>query len=364
MLNVEIQAPSNRNGGAALHAINRPIPLKIRLSSQDYDWKQEVERELTTRLHGSPGPLMRASILYRSNRAHVILTFHHSIADALSGVFIIRDLMAALNGYVVLPLPMTRSAEAMLAALPVAAPQEDKQAVPHLDPEELRAIAARDIWRDFSGDRVTVSTMALSEVLTERLREHARANGTTVNGAICAALALHVFERDGAETCTLGNAINVRTTLGVEEECGFFATVSFVDLPRGRRDAFWALARQATEDLVAPRTLAGVSASLDFMAAYITAETPQEIANGIFGSGKSDAFLSNMGKLSIPQTVGCLHLDAFWGPMSQAHRKQECFIGVATLGNRLRLVQTSPDDVPSMLNAIREHLSEAVNSRD
>jgi hypothetical protein len=305
---------------------------------------------------------MRASIPYRPNKAQVILTFHHAIADALSAAFIIRDLMAALNGYVILPLPKSRPVEALMAALPAPAVQDEDKSLPHLDLEQLRANATADIWRDFNNDRITISAISLSEVLTERIRELARANGTTVHGAICAAVALHVFQEGSAESCTIGSAIDLRSAIGVEEECGLFVVTGAVDFPRTGRDAFWALARQATEGLVQARSPAGVSANLRFMEKHIPADATSEIASGLLGRTRPDAFVSNIGKLSIPQMVGRLRLNAFWGPMAQSRRKRERYIGVSTLGNRLRLVQTSPHGVPSVLEAVRGYLNDAADA--
>lgn len=360
LLNVDIRAPASGRGSAAFHAVNRPIEVKIRAFSQAHDWQWEVERELTTPQPGTPGPLMRASILHQPDKVHVVLTFHHAIADGLSAAFIIRDLMAALNGCVVQPLPQSASIEDLSSALPRSADRDDLPSVPQIDPEALRAIAGQDIWQKFDEERIVVSTMALSERLTARLGETAKANGTTVHGAISAALALSLFDQGAG--CTLGSPINLRPILDVEEDCGYFVILGVTCLPKHERTGFWALAQQAMDDLAQPRSPEGVAASLDFMAAHVTATTTPDIASGILGRFAADAVLSNLGRLSIPQTIGRLRLNAFWGPMGQARRKRERFIGAATVGHRLRLVQTSPHGTPSLLPAIKDHLTSAVSA--
>jgi Condensation domain len=359
MLNVDIQAPAGSSGGA-FHAINRPIEVKIRAASQAHDWQREVERELNTPQPGSPGPLMRATILHQHDRVHVVLTFHHAIADGLSGAFIIRDLMAALNGCVILPLPRSPSMEELFSALPRSA-GDDAAPVPQLDPAELRALAGQDIWRKFDEDRIVVSTLALGERLTARIGEGAKANGTTVHGAISAALALSLFDQGAAASVTILSPVSLRSMLGLDEECGFFSLAGVACLPHDRSE-FWTLARQATDELARSRSRAGVSASVNFMTAHVTAQTTADVASGILGRIEADAVLSNLGKLAIPQTIGRLRLNAFWGPMTQVRLKRERFIGVATLGHRLRLVQTSPHGTPSLLQAIKDYLKSAVGA--
>jgi NRPS condensation-like uncharacterized protein len=269
--------------------------------------------------------------------------------------------MAALNGHAILPLPISPSMDSLLAAPPASA--EDGKPLLRPDPELLRAVAASDLWRDFDGDRVTVSTLAIGTALVVQIGERARANGTTVHGAMCAALALSLFDERSLEACTIANPINTRGVLGVEEACGLFSVIGTVRLPRNDRGAFWTLARQTTEELAQQRSVAGISAYLRLMATCLDAEEPRKIASGLLGSLNQDSILSNLGRLSIPETVGRLRLAAFWGPMLQTHRKRERFIGVATVANRLHLVQTSPRNVASILGAMKDWLNDAANDR-
>jgi hypothetical protein len=225
----------------------------------------------------------------------------------------------------------------------------------------LRALAGQDIWRKFDEDRIVVSTLALGERLTARIGEGAKANGTTVHGAISAALALSLFNEGAAANVTIVSPVSLRSMLGLDEECGFFALAGVACLPHDRSE-FWTLARQSTDQLARSRSRAGISASVNFMTAHVTAQTTADIASGILGRLEADAVLSNLGKLSIPQTIGRLRLNAFWGPMAQVRLKRERFIGVATLGPRLRLVQTSPHGTPSLLQAIKDHLNAAAGA--
>ena len=58
---------------------------------------------------------MRATVLWASDGASIILTFHHAIVDALSGTRILHDVMRALAGQSLKVLPQLPPVEEMIA---------------------------------------------------------------------------------------------------------------------------------------------------------------------------------------------------------------------------------------------------------
>src|SRR3979411_297153 len=73
-----------------------PIPLRI-VEGNAAAWETELTREMTTRLDLGQAPLARATLIHQANRATVTLAIHHSIADAKSILFAIRDALRALS---------------------------------------------------------------------------------------------------------------------------------------------------------------------------------------------------------------------------------------------------------------------------
>jgi hypothetical protein len=73
------------------------IPLRVE-DAPCGEWQAEAERELSERF-SDRGPLARCRIL-RHGDAHatVLLTLHHAVADAKSGVFLLRDVLRLLSG--------------------------------------------------------------------------------------------------------------------------------------------------------------------------------------------------------------------------------------------------------------------------
>jgi Condensation domain len=356
MLNVEIL--TDEHSAKAFYTVDRQIELEIKPLYLDYDWMRIVELELIRPLHESVGPLMRATILYQPQRSQIILSFHHAISDGLSAAFIIRDLMAALNGEDLQPLLVSPSAEALAELLSTRAITPGADWDKKVDPNLLLEIAKKPLWRDFEGDQPTVSTLALGKALTRKIRETAKAQATTVHGALGAALALSAIENDSAASYTITSPINMRDTLKLSGgECGLYVGASTTRIPAEPDASFWEVAREVTEQ-IGPRSTAGLS-SLEAIAANVPIHATPAIASGLFGLLGYDAILSNLGVLAIPETIGNFQLTAFWGPMVQGRFKHERVIGASTIGERLRIVQTSPKHISSLLDRMQERLQAA-----
>jgi hypothetical protein len=214
------------------------------------------------------------------------------------------------------------------------------------------------LWRRFEGDKPKVSTMTLDEGSTRKIREISKANGTTVHGALCAAIALSALAESGADEYTIINPINLREILQLQTgECGLYVGLGTVRIKNICGRPFWEVARQATDELKFPRSVAGVMASMDMLAANIPRDASPGMASGILGSFQYDAVVSNLGKLPTPEAVGDLRLTGFWGPMVQGRFKYERVFGAATVGDRLRIVQTNPHYMTSLLDRIGERLN-------
>src|SRR5512141_905597 len=58
----------------------------------EFDWLSFVEQEMNTRLDTSLG-LFRCLYIFNDRRATLILTFHHAIMDAASGMNLLQELL-------------------------------------------------------------------------------------------------------------------------------------------------------------------------------------------------------------------------------------------------------------------------------
>ncbi len=79
-------------------ATNCPIPLRLVVGYPQAIWEEEVARELGDSIDPTQAPLIRATLIMGPGNAALILTAHHSVADGLSLVYVIRDILQALGG--------------------------------------------------------------------------------------------------------------------------------------------------------------------------------------------------------------------------------------------------------------------------
>lgn len=242
------------------------IPLRTVEEPPDA-WITQAEKELHEELRVHAGPLVRCTLVCHSLEDHtVLIAFHHSIGDALSGSFLMRDLTQAMalaysgEKCELLPLPPKREmnayfpewargwkgrwlyvkfggrmlGEAMRYGKPVL-PKFDQKAPP-------KARRARIIAQELDPDFIN------------RLHERARAQHTTLHGALLAAqiLAIAHDRQDTREKPYLiGSPVNLRKRLHppVGEDVGFFVTIGASAILAKPDTAFWPLAKAAREEL-------------------------------------------------------------------------------------------------------------------
>src|SRR5882672_4617316 len=198
------------------------IPLRIVPGDALQGWEDEMETELSVPFPVEEALLVRAVLLHEAHRATILITVHHSIADGLSVALVVRDILEALSGK---PLKL----------LPVPQPQEDLCPPPtiqshELGPEEPKAPAppgtpGTPLKRDRS--LLRVRSLRFPAELSDRLRERSRREGTTVHGALVAALVFagRDIHREWREApVRVVSPVNNRTILGRGDDCALSIT--------------------------------------------------------------------------------------------------------------------------------------------
>lgn len=348
-----------RSGPSIFHS-DRKLPVGVVASTEPGDWHAIVERELRTPFVDSEAPLLRATVLRARRQATIVLTLHHALLDGLSAAVIIGDLLEALNGHELKPLPALSSLEQLLekALLPHGETIQ-MRAPAGVDADKLRTIARMPLWRPFEGDRPIVSTVSFSAAETERIRRRSRDESTTVHGALCAAL-VRTAAKPPNEAFTITSPVNARGVLGnVDAHAGFLFSGATVKLSAPFDRPLWDIARKVTDDMADARTNDGVLRFVAAVEAAVPPDADTELACGAMGALAYDAIVTNLGALPLPAEIGPLRLDAFWGPSVQGRFRNEIVIGAATLGKQLRVIQTSPDHIEPLLESLRADLLDA-----
>src|SRR5216683_4451046 len=317
-----------------------PIPLRIVEDEPEPRWEAEVGTELATPFDPSQAPLIRAVLIHGARDAAFMLVAHHSIADGLSLAYAIRDTLDALAGRSLRPLPWLPSQDDMM--------QDDMMNVSDslADGQEQDQAEAPTpaVYRRHDNARPTVKGLRLSPGLTSSVRDRARQEGTTVHGALCAALVLasrEVFAAWREIPLRILSPINARPLLDAGESCGDFlgATTSVFD--RHAMD-FWDIARDARIGVAANQTSENIAAQLSAFRQVVGngAEVPTvaEFGAKVFAS---EVMLTNLGSLSFDRQFGPVTLKAMFGPAVLTGFEGYQTIGVATVNGALCLLHTS-----------------------
>ena len=340
----------NEEGQPALYQVDAaPIPLRVVDGSAQERWELELDREMALPFTPEQAPLIRSVLIHKPQSAVLIMVAHHSIADGMALVFLIRDLLQALSGGQIEALSFSSTAEELLSKLPKGekiVPAEASQAgVPPAEPA---------VYREADGLAPRATARKLDEHLTAALKDRARREGTTAQGALCAALALAGRKASSAwrkQSVRVMSPVNVRAHLRAGEACGLYlggaGMIAFQ--PNDSRD-FWELARFAKKEISPSQTFQALSTSLHRLEAIMTkdmdVETAAQISAGAF---TRDLMVSNLGQMPYESEFGKLKLEAVWGPTALQGLEGEQNVGVATTNGAIRLLHASYSLIPQLL---------------
>jgi hypothetical protein len=329
-----------------------PIPLRIVKDAPLSRWEIEVGAELATPFDPTQAPLIRAVVIQGAAEAAFILVAHHAIADGLSLAYAIRDTLEALSGSPLQPLPWQLSQDFMMNVPDGLANDQAQSQAEGLTPAVYRR-------RDNAHPRVT--GLSLSARLTASLRGRARQEGTTVHGALCAALVL--ASRDALAAgrdmpLRIMSPINARPLLDVGESCGVFlgATTSVFN---GAATGFWQIARNARAGVTANSTGAKIAAQLAAFREIVEHGAVSTVAEFAAKAFACDVLLTNLGGLAFDRQFGPVTLKAIFGPAVVTGFEGQRTIGVATVNGALCLLHASHEPPEGLLETTVRVLAQA-----
>jgi NRPS condensation-like uncharacterized protein len=340
----------NEEGQPALYQADAaPIPLRVVDGSVQQRWELELDREMALPFTPEQAPLIRSVLIHKPQSAVLIMIAHHAIADGMALVFLIRDLLQVLSGDQIEALSFSSTAEELLSKLPNAkkiVPVEASQAgAPQAEPAP---------YQEGNGSAPRATARKLDENLTATLRERARREGTTVQGALCAALVLAGRKTSSAwrkRPVRVMSPVNVRAHLRAGEACGLYlGGAGMIAFQPGDSRAFWELARFAKKEISPSQTVQALSTSLHRLEAIMTkdmdVETAAQISAGAFAR---DLMVSNLGQMPYESELGNLKLEAVWGPTALQGLDGEQNVGIATTNGAIRLLHASYSLIPHLL---------------
>jgi NRPS condensation-like uncharacterized protein len=340
----------NEAGQPALYQVDAaPIPLRVVDGSVQEHWELELDREMALPFTPEQAPLIRTVLIHKPESAVLIIIAHHAIADGMALVFLIRDLLQVLSGEQIEAFSFSSSGEELLKKLP------KREEIVQAEALQARAPATEPaLYREDDGLAPRATARKLDENLTAALRERARREGTTVQGALCAALVLAGRKTSSTwrkQSVRVMSPINARAHLRAGEACGLYLGAgAMIPFRPGDSSDFWELARFAKQKISPSQTFQSLSASLHGLEAIMTkdmdVETAAQISAGAFAR---DLMVSNLGQMPYESEFGKLKLEAVWGPTALQGLDGEQNVGIATTNGAIRLLHASYSLIPHLL---------------
>jgi hypothetical protein len=332
-----------------------PIPLRIVQRGQaGANWETEFARELASPIDPEHAPLMRATLLPEPDRVTCILSTHHAIADGMSVAFVVRDLLQALSGATLQPLAVLPAYDDLVAR--VAAGHAPLAGAAGLD---LHAPGPPSVYRARDGALPQVRTLGLASELVASLKDRARAEGTTVHGALCSGMALtfaQILGRPAGEPIRIWSPMDVRRLLGLGEDCTLLALSMMVPADPQGPTGFWGAARGVATRLAATRNVEHLAAALAFLSRTIGGLEVAEAARLMARRFPFDFVLTNLGVLPYVARFGQLDLKALWGPAVLSGFENEHVFGVTRTRAGLSLTYSSYTPHDSLFERLERNL--------
>lgn len=354
LLSVHVEDRPDTRLGFYRAATVAPVELAVR-RGPELAWQAAAAEELSRPFDRSRAPLMRALLLQGPARSALLLTFDHTIADGISSIVVLTDVIAALNGQELANVPVPQPQERIVAsALEAVDPLEP--AAPSGDPR----MSVPSTIRPFDGVLTNVRTLAMTRTDTAALVRRCRAENTTVHAALVVAMCRVRATDRGEEFIRVLNPINLRPILGIEGGCALCIVPTATGHAPWDGTPFWEQARATTAHLNVARSAGGIRASSLALEQMITIDADTADAEELFSRiSPWDVMVTNLGVQNL-DGASPLRPTAVWGPVVLSQTDGEYLSGVTTYEGRLRMVTCGYSVPATFLKSVGAALMAAV----
>lgn len=331
-----------------------PIELAV-YRREDARWQSLAAEELRRPFDRSTAPLMRAVLMNGPSSSAILLTFEHAMADGISAVMVVRDLVSALNGNALPALSVLPAQEDVIRH---TLPSEDELAVPELRPRDPRMFEP-GLIRTFDGAVPHVSSMAMSNAESARLLDSCRTERTTVPAAIVTAAARVHGRHVGGDYVRAGTPINIRALIGVGGDCGNYFVPTSTGMAPLDGSPFWTQAREVSGEIAVARSAYGIVVAARAAERGVPVDAEVQTAEQFITGGLPfEMLISNLGVQDLDGT-GSIRPTALWGPLTLTQIDGEYMIGVVTYQGRLRMTICGYAPTKTFLDDVRTTLVDA-----
>jgi len=253
------------NGSFYFSQSNVP-PFLIRQVSRELSstWEREVEREIKMVFDWRTGPLVRFVWVQGDAVSELLVVCHHGIADGLSAMYVIHDIMQFLGApnTSIEPLLVLPSTEQMLPDSVLKKPSMRMKTILTRNVVKLLPLISRFKKQDATHDSpqelpdlaFQMISWMLDEGETTAVINRAKQENTSVHGALGAAFlkafAILESETNGWQR-ELSSPVSIRKRLSppVGEDFGLFIALVETDVNCEPDRDFWEIAREIKQKL-------------------------------------------------------------------------------------------------------------------
>ena len=318
------------------------IPLRV-ITSAGAQWQREISEEVNAPFTPDQAPLFRAVLLHQKTHCIFILSSHHAVCDGFSRIFLLRDMLCALNGNALGALPLAPSREILFGA-------EQRTST---EPGVQCFAAPRPLLPHVEGVNLTSEH-------TTALQRRAREEGVTIHAALSAAITIAgraIDESWRNNPLRIMSPAEIRDILGLEDQCMVSFGGGEISIVPGASMTFWELARFAKDGLSAVKSKENISRMIDLqsraVSSNLTIEQAFQLKRNAFNA---QVMFTNLGRLPFDSIFGPLKLVNLWAPCALRGIAGEQTLGAVTVNGSLHLTHTSPVPIPGLLAGMEEEL--------
>lgn len=330
-----------------------PIDLTIHPKSVR-DWQSVAVTELAEPFTREAEPLIRATLLNQEKQSALLLTFDHSIADGISSVVVLNDVLAAINGETLAPLPVPMPQEDLVRGTLAGALHSE---VPGRDDDPRLTVPVS--VRPFESTYPHVHGVELSTDDTTRLVTRCREERTTVHGAIVAAASRIRGLESGEEYVRTYSPINIRELIANGSDCCLRIGSACTGMATDDGADFWTQAREVSATLNVARSAPAVVTGTAMVEQHSPIDSDCEAAERFFCTTLPfELLITNLGARRFTAR-GPVRPKAVWGPIVLAQIEREHVIGIITYGGQLRMVCCGHAPTADFLRSVQQTLMHA-----
>jgi len=330
----------------------KKIPVRFVEGLDDTRWLSEIETELSVPFDWSTAPLLRVVIVQYQNRSVIVIAAHHCIADGVGLSLVIRDIVAALAGQPLGTLPPPMSADEYL-----------NLAKPMRHDGEKHASGTTSIQRK-AEIRPQVFQQVLSESLTEQIVNKVKAEKSTVNAVLSAALVLagkKLSETWKHNEVRLVVPVSIRQALQIGEDCGLFITKKTINFQPNEL-VLWSLANKINKEIAEINTLGSIAAETEGIRQFIFSPMDiTDISDILQNDVGREIMVSNIGRINYNTQTGKIKINSLWGPIALSGSIGDQTVGISTINGKMHLLHVSRIPIPALLETTVDILQELLN---